>query len=56
MSIFLAFPLIIGLKILSPYLLLLCKCRNYPIWLAANVEALAMWRYSVFRLPGAAAD
>jgi hypothetical protein len=21
-----------------------------------NVEALAMWRYSVFRLPGAAAD
>jgi len=24
--------------------------------LAANVEALAMWRYSVFRPPGAAAD
>jgi len=23
---------------------------------AANVKALAMWRYSVFRLPGAAAD
>jgi len=23
---------------------------------AANVEALAMWRYSVSRLPGAAAD
>jgi hypothetical protein len=24
--------------------------------LAANVKALALWRYSVFRLPGAAAD
>jgi hypothetical protein len=24
--------------------------------IAANVEALAMWRYSVLRLPGAAAD
>jgi hypothetical protein len=24
--------------------------------LAYNVEALAMWRYSVFRLPGATAD
>jgi len=24
--------------------------------MAHNVEALAMWRYSVFRLPGAAAD
>jgi len=24
--------------------------------IAANVEALAMWRYSVFRLPSAAAD
>jgi hypothetical protein len=23
--------------------------------ITANVEALAMWRYSVFRLPGAAA-
>jgi hypothetical protein len=26
------------------------------IGITANVEALAMWRYSVFRLPGAAAD
>jgi hypothetical protein len=24
--------------------------------IAANVKALAMWRYSVFRLPSAAAD
>jgi hypothetical protein len=24
--------------------------------MADNVEALAMWRYSVFRQPGAAAD
>jgi hypothetical protein len=24
--------------------------------MAANVNALAMWRYSVFLLPGAAAD
>jgi hypothetical protein len=24
--------------------------------LAGNVEALAMWRYAVFRLPGAAAE
>jgi hypothetical protein len=24
--------------------------------ISANVEALAMWRYSVLRLPGAAAD
>jgi len=27
-----------------------------PNKLAGNVEALAMWRYSVLRLPGAAAD
>jgi hypothetical protein len=28
----------------------------YQNTLAGNVKALTMWRYSVFRLPGAAAD
>jgi hypothetical protein len=38
-------------------------CQGVLVWLhelpeeiTAYVEALAMWRFSVFRLPGAAAD